>query len=234
MAEKFAATTLGSVNIIANPDLLSESGWSTEAGIKQGVLLGQMTGQADFSIFLLQNSNMIEYMFGVYPEGLGFRATNVEQSRVYGMEVEFLLSRTFGRAQTTINGGYTFMYPVEFNKVTNENTDIYLKYRRKHSGLISLDTRWKKFDLGLSLYIKSKILNIDEIFLTTPILPGFDEYWPEHNTGYGALDLKTGYRINDKFTISLAVKNATNTEYMGRPGDIQPQRNISIRFSGKI
>jgi iron complex outermembrane receptor protein len=234
IAEKFASTTMGSIRIIPNPDVLSESGWSTEAGIKQGVQFGNITGQADFSLFLLQNSNMIEYMFGVYTEGLGFRATNVEQSRVYGLETELLLSRSFGKFQTTLTGGYTFMYPVEFNKRTNQNTDIYLKYRRKHSGIISVDTQWKKFSLGLSLYIKSKILNIDNVFITTPILLGFDDYWAGHNTGYGMLDGTFGYRINDKFTLSLAVKNITNTEYMGRPGDIQPQRNFSVRFSGKF
>jgi iron complex outermembrane receptor protein len=234
IAEKFASTTMGSIKIIPNPDILSESGWSTEAGIKQGVQFGNITGQADFSLFLLQNSNMIEYMFGVYTEGLGFRATNVEQSRVYGLETELLLSRSFGKFQTTFTGGYTFMYPVEFNKHTNQNTDIYLKYRRKHSGIISVDTQWKKFSLGLSIYIKSKILNIDEVFITTPILPGFGDYWAGHNTGYVMLDGNFGYKINDKFTLSLAVKNLTNTEYMGRPGDIQPQRNFSVRFSGKI
>jgi len=234
IAEKFASTSLGSIRIIPNPDIISESGWSTELGIKQGVLFGKMTGQADFSIFLLQNSNLIEYMFGLYPEGLGFRATNVEQSRVYGLEIELLLTRSFGAFQTTMTGGYTFMYPVEFNEFTHENTDTYLKYRRKHSGIISLDTKWKKFDLGMNLYIKSKILNIDDVFLTTPILPGFDDYWSEHNTGHGLLDGTIGYKINDKFTLSLAVKNITNTEYMGRPGDIQPQRNLSVRFSGKF
>ncbi len=234
MAEKFAATTLGSIKIIANPDILSESGWSTEVGIKQGVLLGHVTGQADFSLFLLQNSHLIEYMFGLYSEGLGFRATNVEQSRVYGFEFELLLSRTFGTIQTTLNGGYTFMYPVEFNELTHKNTDTYLKYRRKHSGIISLDTQWKKFNLGLNLYIKSKILNIDDVFLTTPILPGFADYWAGHNTGYSSLDGSIGYKISNKFTLSLAVKNITNTEYMGRPGDIQPPRNFSVRFSGKI
>jgi len=234
MAEKFAATTLGSIKIIANPDILSESGWSTEAGIKQGILIGKLTGQADFSLFFLQNSNMIEYMFGIYPEGLGFRATNVEQSRVYGLELELLLSRSFGAFQTTLSGGYTFIYPVEFNKITGENKDIYLKYRRKHSGIISFDTQFKKINLGLNLYIKSRILNIDDVFLTTPILPGFADYWSGHNTGYDSFDGNIGYKLNEKFTLSLAVKNITNTEYMGRPGDIQPQRNYSIRFSGKM
>ncbi len=234
IAEKYAATTIGSIKIIANPLVRPESGWSSELGIKQGVLLGDITGQADFSIFLLQNSNMIEYMFGAYPEGFGFMATNVEQSRVYGCETELLLTRSFGEFQTTLTGGYTFIYPVEYNKYTNQSTGVYLKYRRKHSGIISIGTQRKKLSMGVSLYIKSKMLNIDDVFINTPILPGFADYWAGHNTGYTALDGNIGYEINEKFTISVAVKNLTNTEYMGRPGDIQPQRNFSLRFSGKI
>jgi outer membrane receptor protein involved in Fe transport len=236
IAEKFASTTLGSIKIIPNPDIMPESGWSTEAGVKQGMMFGNITGEADLSIFFLQNTDMIEFQFGSYPEagGYGFRATNVEQSRVYGSELEFSLARSFGEFKTLLSGGYTFTYPVEFNAMTNINTGIYLKYRRKHSGVLSVITTWKKLDLGFNLYARSKVLNIDEVFLTTSILKGFNAYWQGHNTGYAMVDANLGYKLNEKFTISLTVKNLTNTEYMGRPGDIQPQRNYSIRFTGKF
>jgi outer membrane cobalamin receptor len=244
IAEKFAATTLGSVRIYPNPFVQPETGWSSEIGIKQGIQIAGMTGQADLSLFLSQNSNMIEYIFGLYPDhvtglyDLGFQATNIEQSRVFGSELEFLLNKTFGGFNTTISGGYTFIYPVEFNAYTNKNTDIYLKYRRKHTGKLSISTSWKKFDLGLNLYARSKILNIDNVFVNPAsreqILPGFFDYWTDHNTGYFLMDGNIGYRLNDNLSLSLAVKNITNTEYMGRPGDIQPQRNFSIRLSGKF
>ena len=244
IAEKYASTTLGSVKIFPNPYVKPESGWSAEAGIKQGILIGKITGQADLSFFLSQNSNLIEYPFGSFPDpvtgisGFGFRADNVEQSRVYGSELEFSLNRTFGEFNTSISGGYTFIYPVEFNKTTNKNTDIYLKYRRKHSAKISLNSSYKRFEMGLTLYAKSKILNIDDVFVNEltreSILPGFYGYWTTHDTGYLLLDWNLGYKISRVITLSLAVKNITNTEYMGRPGDIQPQRNFSIRLSGKF
>ena len=244
IAEKYASTTLGSVKIFPNPFVQPESGWSSEVGIKQGVLFGKTSGQADLSLFFLQNRNLIEYPFGSYPDpvtgisGVGFRADNVEQARVYGYELEFNLNRTQGAFNTTLSGGYTYTYPVEFNQVTHKNTGTYLKYRRKHSAKISLNTSYKRFDLGLSLYAKSKILNIDNVFLdeTTreSILPGFYGYWLEKNRGYFLIDGNLGYMINKLLTLSLAVKNITNTEYMGRPGDIQPQRNFSLRLSGKF
>jgi outer membrane cobalamin receptor len=238
IAEKFASTILGSVKIIPNPSVQPESGWSSEVGIKQGILTGKTNGQADISLFFSQNSNLIEYPFGLYPDGLGFRAENIEQSRVYGYELEFNLNRAFGIFNTTLSGGYTYIYPVEFNQATGKNTDIYLKYRRKHSAKISLNTSFHKFDLGLSLYTKSKILGIDDVFINEfsreSILPGFYSYWLGHNTGYILSDCNLGYKITDALTLSLAIKNITNTEYMGRPGDIQPQRNFSLRLSGNF
>lgn len=244
IAEKFASTSLGSVKIFPNPYVKAESGWSSEIGIKQGVLFGKIKGQADLSVFILQNGNQIEYPFGSYPDpltgisGLGFRADNVEQARVYGYEAEFLLNRTVGSVNYTITGGYTFIYPVEYNKVTHKNSDTYLKYRRKHSAKISMNTSYKKFDLGISLYAKSKILNVDNVFLDEStresILPGFYEYWVKNNSGYFLMDGNLTFNLNKVLDLSLAVKNITNTEYMGRPGDIQPQRNFSLRLSGKF
>jgi len=244
IAEKYASTTLGSVKIFPNPFIKSESGWSSEVGIKQGVLMGKIIGQADLSLFFLQNINLIEYPFGSYPDpitgisGAGFRADNVEQARVYGYEMEFYLNRTQGDLNITVAGGYTYIYPVEFNRVTHKNTDTFLKYRRKHSVKISINTSFKKLDFGISLYAKSKILSIDNVFLdeTTreSILPGFYGYWLEKNEGYFVIDNNLGYAINKLLSVSLAVKNLTNTEYMGRPGDIQPQRNFSLRLSGKF
>jgi len=244
IAEKHASTTLGSVKIFPNPFVQAESGWTSEVGIKQGIMLGEIKGQADLSLFFSQNRDMIEYVFGLYPEqgtgnyGLGFQATNIEQSRIYGSEVEIILTRSFGELETNLSGGYTFIYPVEFNSFTNRNTDVWLKYRRKHSAKLSLGIDWNKIELGLNCYARSKTLDVDDVFLNPEtreqILPGFFAYWQESNTGYILLDGNAGYRFSDAFTLSLAVKNITNTVYMGRPGDIQPHRNFSLRLTGRF
>jgi outer membrane receptor protein involved in Fe transport len=244
IAEKYASTTLGSVKIFPNPFVKAESGWNSEIGIKQGISSGNITGQADFSIFFSQNKDMIEYLFSNFPDpvtgiyNFGFQATNVEQSRVYGYEFEYILRRSFGMMNTSLSGGYTYIYPVEFNPVTFKNTGTFLKYRRKHSLKISLNSSYKKLDIGLDFYAKSKILNIDDVFLNLltreSILPGFYGYWLTHNKGYLLLDGSLGYKLSRILTLSIAVKNITNTEYMGRPGDIQPQRNYSLRLTGNL
>jgi outer membrane cobalamin receptor len=244
IAEKYASTTLGAVKIFPNPYVTAESGWNSEIGIKQGIKMGNVKGQADFSLFYTQNKDLIEYIFSRYPDPVteiydnGFRATNVEQSRVYGFEVEYILSNSFGDFNTNLSGGYIFMYPVEFNAVTKKNTDTYLKYRRKHAGKISLNSSYRKFELGMDFYAKSKILNIDDVFLDELtrefILPGFYDFWNNNNKGYFILDVDFAYNITEKYKISLAIKNITNTEYMGRPGDIRPQRSFGLRISGNF
>jgi outer membrane receptor protein involved in Fe transport len=244
IAEKHASTTLGAVKIFPNPFIMAESGWNSEIGIKQGIRLGTIQGQADLALFYTQNRDLIEFIFGLYPapaSGIydyGFKATNVEQSRVYGFELESVLYQTFGQLNTTLSGGYVFMYPVEFNPITKKNTDIYLKYRRKHSGKFSLNTSYKKVEMGFDLFVKSKILNIDDVFLNEmtreSILPGFYEYWNNNNRGYFLMDGNLGYNLNERFQLSLAIRNITNTEYMGRPGDIRPQRSFSLRFTGRF
>ncbi len=244
IAEKHASTTLGSVKIFPNPYVEAESGWNTEIGIKQGVKIGKATGQADLAFFLTQNKDMIEYVFSNYPDpvtgifDLGFQANNIEQARIYGYELELSLGGNYNDFILTSTGGYTYIHPVEFNRVTNQSSDIYLKYRRKHSAKISFDLTYRKFETGLTLYARSKILNIDDVFLNEAtreqILPGFYNYWQDHNTGYFMIDWNTGYHINKSLVLSFAVKNLTNTEYMGRPGDIQPHRNVSLRVSGSF
>ena len=238
IAEKFAATTLGSVVIIPNPFLKSESGWNTEIGIKQGIMTSSMNGLIDIALFYSQNIDLIEFVFGAYPEGLGFRATNIEASRVYGLETEIMLNNSFGRYNYTVTGGYVFMYPVEFDPMTGLNTDVYLKFRRKHSAKLNISTSYKRYELGLGMYARSRILNIDDVFVNPltreAILPGFFDYWIENNSGHFVMDATLGYKLTEQLNLSWVIKNLTNAEYMGRPGDIQPHRSFSMRLSGRF
>ncbi len=244
IAEKHAATALGAVTIFPNPFVEAESGWNSEIGLKQGIGVQNWNGLLDIALFYSQNKDLIEYMFGIYPNpqtGLGefgFRATNTEYSRVYGVETEFILSRTIGQFDNTISGGYVFMYPVEFNPQTGKNTGTFLKYRRNHSAKVSLGTAFRNYRLSVDLFYRSKMLNIDDVFLDEltreTILPGFYDYWNSNNTGHFIIDLNMGWQFYRNYEVSMVLKNLSNTEYMGRPGDIQPHRSLSIRVSGSF
>lgn len=242
VAERHAATTLGAVRIFPNQVLQPESGWNTEIGIKQGLSFIDWDGMVDVAAFYMQNKDMIEYLFGSYPDpvsGLsqpGFRADNTEYSRVYGAELEFMLLRNSTRFNHTLSGGYLYTYPVEFNSFTGLNTDKFLKYRRKHAARLSFNTRFRSIEPGIDIYYRSKILNIDDVFLRPDsrenIMPGFFDYWGKNNTGYFLADLSVAWHITGTYKLSFVIKNLTNTEYMTRPGDIRPHRNFSLRISG--
>jgi outer membrane receptor protein involved in Fe transport len=207
-------------------------------------MIGRFRGEGDLSVFLSQSRDMIEYIFGVHQDpgtgisDLGFKATNVEQSRIMGTEVELMLSRPVGKMTFTVTGGYTYIHPVEFNAFTGRSTGVFLKYRRKHTAKAGLLLTAARFEAGVDLYARSKTLNIDRVFLEEDtredILPGFYDYWQDHNRGYFLMDGSAGYNLTGALKLSVAVKNITNTEYMGRPGDIQPHRNFSLRLSGKF
>lgn len=111
-----------------------------------------------------------------------------------------------------------------------------LKYRRKNAASLNISISYLKFDFGASLFYKSKMLRIDDVFLSEitreSLLPGFHNYWNTNNKGYFLADVQVGYSLNRNYKLSAVVKNITNTEYMGRPGDIQPPRNFSLRLSG--
>lgn len=244
IAERHAATTLGAVKIFPNYFIKAESGWNAEAGIRQGLKTEYFTGQIDLALFYSQNKDLIEYIFGIYRNpgaqtfSFGFRADNIEASRVYGLELEWMLSNRIGNVVNSFNGGYVFMHPVEFNPYTGKNTDLMLKYRRKHSLKLHWNSNYKKIDAGFSIYVRSKILRIDDVFLSEltreGLLPGFYNYWQTGNKGHLLLDLQLGYNISENLNLSFVAKNLLNEEYIGRPGDIQPQRNFSVRLSGKF
>lgn len=244
IAEKFAATTMGAVRIFPNPLLNPESGWNAELGLKRGILTPRLDGLIDLAFFYTQNKNMIEFLFGSHFDpitetfGLGFQADNTEYSRVYGLELEFRFDTQFGEFNYNISGGYVFTYPTEFNPNTLQNTGVLLKYRRKHSGRLNIGASFRSFEFHLNLIARSRVLNIDDVFLNPltreEILPGFYDYWNNNNRGHLLTDFSLGYKIGNNYTISLAIKNLTNAEYMGRPGDIQPPRHFSLRFSGRF
>ena len=240
IAEKHAFTTLGAVRIFPNPEILPESGWSAELGLKQGVSLAGYRGQFDLAAFYTQNVDLIQYEFGIYTlsdslvADYGFKALNIENSRVYGFEIEMAFTKSIQNLLLGIDGGYTFIHPVEFNPVSSQTSEVYLKYRNKSTAKLLLFSSYKKWDGQLTYIYKSKMLNIDNVFLhpltREQFLPGFYEYWRGHNTGHSVIDIQVGYRIVKNSTLSFSVKNVLNTEYMGRPGDIQPPRNYSLQY----
>ncbi|HNS16790.1 MAG TPA: TonB-dependent receptor [Bacteroidales bacterium] len=242
IAEKYTATSLGSLNIFPNPDLQPETGWSTELGIRQGLQAGSWLGYLDAAAFWMEYRDMMEFTFGVYVpdsatiptlDDLGFKSLNIGQARIAGFDVMISGSGKFLKQPVRFFAGYTYMDPVDKSADTLENN--ILKYRFRHE--VKGDVQWdyKAFSAGFSMIYTSHMERIDEAFeekiLGREIFKGLKQYRQEHDKGSVIFDARFAYQINTHIRAALHLKNLFNRESMGRPGDIQPPRNITLEVA---
>ncbi len=247
IAEKYASTQVGALNIFPNQELESETGWSAEIGVMQGYKLGNWTGFVDFAFFRNEYVNMIEYTFGAYPpdsvqipglEHIGFKALNVGKARITGLEAIVNGTRNVGKMKINFQAGYTFLDPVDLTVPKSDSVNNILKYRFRHSLKGDVNFAWQHWGTGTTLVYNSFMERVDSIF-TDPvignlILPGYPDYREEHQTGSIIFDYRIWWNISEAARLSFIIKNLFNTEYMGRPGDILPQRSITLQFLLKI
>jgi iron complex outermembrane receptor protein len=241
IAEKYTATQLGSVNIFPNPDLKSETGWSSEIGIKQGFTIRNWSGFVDVAAFWTEYSDMIEFTFGAYPpdssdiimiDDIGFKSLNIGDARINGIDIGISGTGLIRKTPVTLFAGYTYMNPVDLSTDTLENN--ILKYRYRNSFKSDIDVQVRKFSFGLSTIYRSFMERIDEAFeepiIGTEIFPGLKAYRQENNSGDIIFDLRISYAFNPSTSLSFIAKNIFNNEYMGRPGDIQAPRSFTLQF----
>jgi iron complex outermembrane receptor protein len=245
IAEKYTSTSLGSLNIFPNPELRPETGWSSELGIRQGVKFGKWLGYVDAAAFWTEYSDMMEFTFGIYlPDSvtiptldyLGFKSLNIGQARIAGLDLMIGGSGKLLRQPVSFFAGYTYMDPVDLSADTLENN--ILKYRYHHE--VKGDVQWdyKSFSAGINMIYTSQMERIDAAFeekiLGHEIFKGLKKYRQENDKGFITFDVRFAYQITTHIRAALHIKNLFNKEYMGRPGDIQPPRNISLQISVNI
>ncbi len=241
IAEKYTATSVGTLNIFPNPGLKPETGWSTEAGIKQGYKLGNLTGFLDAALFWTEYQNMIEFTFGVYkPDSaeyptlndVGFKSLNVGKARINGFDVTLSGNGKRGKWNTLFFIGYTYMNPVDLSSDTLKNN--MLKYRYAHSLKGDVSVGYGKVSAGVNMIYRSFMERIDPAFeeeiFGQEIMPGLKEYRQEHNKGAVVFDVRFSWQLTKAATLTFTGKNIFNKEYMGRPGDIRPPRNFSAQL----
>lgn len=240
IAEKYTATTVGAINIFPNPLLESEYGWSSELGLKHGVKISDWNGFVDVAAFRTEYQEMMEFTFGVYPpdsvdipsiEHIGFKSLNIGNARINGVEVNISGSGLIGKLPLTFFAGYTYMNPLDLSADTLENN--ILKYRYRHSVKSDIQMDIKKFSVGIGFLYRSFMERVDAAFeekiLGMEIFPGLKAYRQKNNKGHLVVDLRASYQISKTARVSVIVKNIFNNEYMGRPGDIRPPRNIALQ-----
>ena len=260
IAEKYVRTDLGGVQIAGNPDLESETGWSSEIGIKQGLKVGKWLGYADAAYFWTEYQNMMEFGFGSTPDGPGFITSNEGDTQISGFEVSLAGKGDLGPVEMGILAGYTYIDPEykdfsldyqtdrDGNLVLDENgekiiignnagssdfTNNVLKYRFRHTFKSDVQLKYKKVSLGGSYQFNSFMEAIDDLFISSlPLEIG--EYRAENNKGEGVLDARIMFDVTDNYSLTFIVNNVLNNEYTIRPALIEPPRHFTLKFSAKL
>ncbi|MBC8047612.1 MAG: TonB-dependent receptor [Fimbriimonadaceae bacterium] len=248
IAEKYISTSISLLGIYPNPDLQSETGWSAELGIKQGIKLGAWQGFLDASGFISEYFDMMEFTFGYYPEtGLpfpyGFKSLNIGNTRIKGVEFSLIGEGNLGTMPTTIIAGYTYIDPnfQEFDSITDASSSAdynILKYRFKHTAKLDIESTIKKFRIGVSVNYFSFMEAVDAKFVEPLfegtdiyIIPGLNEFREEHNNGDYVIDLRLAYKLNTSNTVSIICNNLLNREYSVRPAMMDAPRNITVKYA---
>jgi iron complex outermembrane receptor protein len=256
IAEKFIYTLFGGTPILPNVDLTSETGWSSELGLRQGFKLGGFSGFLDLAGFISEYQDMME--FNVVFQGFlaSFQSQNVGNTRIKGLEASVTGRGDLFGLETTVLAGYTYIDPrfqewAPLDSLKNGSaafrmTDAYrnginssicsagnsceniLKYRYKHTAKVDIESRAGKFSFGVSAIYNSFMKNIDEIFEAL-VVPGLRQYRKQNNNGDLVLGARTAYFPNDHLKLTFLVNNLNNEEWVARPGRLEAPRNYTLR-----
>ncbi len=188
IAERFIRTSMGAIAVFENPDLVPETSWNGEIGIKQGFKFGNYFGYFDIAFFQQEYKNTIEYLFGFWDPDFtfavaGFRFLNTGKSRITGIDISQTgIAKIGSRMKINMILGYNYIMPkalepdlvfahdynpggnTEFSYVSTSvdpSRDI-LKYRFLHTLKCDLEWHYLKWVLGLSVKYFSKIENLDK------------------------------------------------------------------------
>jgi iron complex outermembrane receptor protein len=188
IAERFIRTSMGAIAVFENPDLVPETSWNAEIGIKQGLKFGKYFGFLDIAVFQQEYKNTIEYLFGFWdPEFTfavaGFRFLNTGKSRITGIDISHNgMAKISRNMQLNTIIGYNYIVPkalepdyvfaYDYNPGGNTafsyistsvdpSRDI-LKYRFLHTLKCDVEWRYLGWALGFSVKYFSRIENLDK------------------------------------------------------------------------
>ena len=239
IAEQFIFTNASGLTILPNPSLTSETGWTSEFGIKQGFDIGKWNGFIDVAAFWSEYQSMMEFQslgLNFATQSINFQSDNVGDIKITGIELSASGAGKIKNVMTYLLAGYTLINPVykDFNEETQLTTSSdqnVLKYRNKHSFKFDVEFKYKKFSIGSGYIFNSRVEAIDKVLES---FGDIGKYREENDGGYSLVDFRTSYEIFKDFKVSFVAKNLLNEEYMVRPGTMEAPRQMSLRLDYKF
>jgi iron complex outermembrane receptor protein len=236
IAEKYISTAAGILNIVPNPNLERETGWTAELGVRQGLALGQIQGFVDLSAFESQYDNMIEFniQLGTFPPK--FSAQNIGDTRIRGLEFSTGLQADLGPIKWEVQGGYVFIDPVyrNFNdtiRLLSSSEENILKYRNRHSLKFNTQLGFRGFSAGIGSEYQSFMEAIDAVF--NELIPGVKNFRQLHDQGTQVWYAHLGYSF-PHWSLSLRMDNLLNETYTVRPAQLEAPRSLSLKVKYQL
>lgn len=239
VAEKYVNTSVSLFNIFPNEDLESETGWTAELGVKQGLKVGDWQAFVDVSGFVSRYFNMMEFTFGYYPESgaifpYGFKSLNIGNTAIRGGELSVSGSGRIGRLPLTLLAGYTYIDPVfqDFDSTAQAQSTAdfnVLKYRFRHVVKFDMMMPFKKWTPGIEVNYNSYMEAIDQAF--NAFIPGLEDFREINNEGEFVVNIRLQYHVNEQSSVNIVCNNLFNNLYTLRPAYVEPIRNFAIRFN---
>jgi iron complex outermembrane receptor protein len=233
VAERFTTTNAGGIVVAPNPSLLTETGKSSEIGLKQGLKFGKWTGYADAALFWTRYNYLIDFVFD--NNLFAFQSKNLGNAKISGTEFTLAGTGKIGKVQTWLTSGYTFINPRYADTLIQPTLwdsipyNNYLKYRFRHTWKVNIDAEYKNINIGATLRYNSYMLNMDPTLYF--IVPGTYEYRTTHAHGYYILDLRASYIYKKNHRLSFIVKNSLNTEYLIVVGNMGAPRSFVLQYN---
>ncbi|MEY2830518.1 MAG: hypothetical protein RIQ33_2376 [Bacteroidota bacterium] len=238
IAEKFVSTTVSSLKIIPNKNLLAESGWNAELGIKQNFMLGKWLGMIDLAGFYTTYQDMMEFAFIIKPQP-GFQSQNISKTLIKGFDVSVFSKAKLHNIDLLMHAGYTYTLPTDLNfnllndSVKNvqysDSSKNILKYRFTTSAKADMELKWKKITLGSYVRYNTYMVNIDNsLNVLFASVKDYRTKWGHKDTWI--IDARLMYQLTKNATASIIVKNILNFEYTERPAYIAPPRSFTMQF----
>ncbi|MBI1192696.1 MAG: TonB-dependent receptor [Bacteroidetes bacterium] len=253
VGERFVDTDVGDlIFIFPNPELRPEIGWNAEIGIKQTLNGLAWKGYLDLTAFWTEYTDMTEFTFGIYPEGLGFKNLNVGNARIAGLEFTASGNGRIGQVPLYLIAGYTYVYPANLGVDTTlrapgkfleyfwrsfngDDPDVFktlLAYRFRHVAKLDVQAGYKRFTAGIDVQYFSYMQKIDQVFEL--FIPGIADFRATHNGGDWIVGGRASLELGESNTVTLLANNLLNREFSLRPGRMDAPRNIAVQYRMKF
>lgn len=220
VAEQFTQTTISGYEVLPNPDLDAEHGWSLEMAVNQ--VLGAHAW-LDVALFQSDYWDMIEADAVTVDGKMAFQFNNVTRARIRGIETGL----KFAALGRLISGslGYTYVYPRagriahprEFRLLEvlqRLEDDEPLAYRSRHRLAASLSLRYRAFTVGGDFRYASRVERVK-------VYPNEDrvaQYVVDANCGVEA----------GRFRVLAKVENLLQYNYTEVERTLAPIRSFTV------